>query len=376
MKRFIYLYAILGLVLISQSKSSLAQNCSSVLTNKTIHDDGHFSEDSQCRKTSKKWFNKKRNAHSRGKHKFNKTITLAKSNFIVSGITQSVALKKDSCFICSEQKAQTLFISKLLISAQGTSSTGGTMQVVINGEVKGTIHVPKNDPAYIVNVQEIANSIEFVPVSGKVKVLDIKVVGSKHIPANYNRGQRRSYNKGHYRDYSRDKHYVDSTRSYSSEEYHEDYFGYYNQAQEMSLRSIDIVNELINYSSYKALGKYLLPIKKSAAKVYSIASSAQYSKAMLKAFRELADNLAVGRPYISQVLESTALFNIAMELLSFEEELRSITGYYATPSRVYSNQKESLKSYFKNVKENEATTEVDFEKETKEAATTEVVEKK
>lgn len=326
MKKFIYLFAIVGLLLTNQGAPALAYTCTSA---ESFYpgDDDLDTENIFCEEKSgqtKPWFINKPTYYRKGIHGQNRyrqghaeTISLSNSRFTVSKITKSLAIQTDSCFWCTEEKPKSIFINKLLISAQGTGFKG-TIQVVVNGDIKGTIHVPSADPTYFVTVDEVANSIEFVPVNGTVKVLDIKLIGSQQTPYNYNR------------NHNSDRAYVDSTRrrgGHGYSEYHND-DSYYNQAQDMALRSIDIVNELMDYSSYRALGIYLLPIKKSAAKVYAIAGSSQYSKKMLKALKQLAKNIAIARPYTSKVLESSALFEIAMELMSFEEELRSMSGGY------------------------------------------------
>lgn len=336
MKKFIYLYAIMGLMLISPTKYLLAStNCSSDIY---IDEDESYTDSNSdfftknnCEQ-GKSWFTKNKKYYNSRTNAHTETVSLNNSRFTVSGITKSIEIRKDSCFFCSEEEVRPVFINKLLISAQGTSSSDGTMQVVVNGDIKGTIHVPRRDPAYFVTVGEVATSIEFVPVSGTVEVLDIKIIGSMQVPYNYR--HQRNYND-----------HITSTRSRNHNHH------YYNQAQDMALRSIDIINELMTYSSYRALGQYLLPIKKSAAQVYAIATSSQYSNKMLKALQHLADHIATARPYTTRVLESSALFDIAMELMSFEEELRSITGHYAKPYNTVNNEgRESLKAYFKSIK--------------------------
>ncbi len=67
-------------------------------------------------------------------------------------------------------------VKKLLISASGIGNDA-MFDVVVNGDVKGTIHVPKVDPTYFVTVNEYTDSIEFVSRSGgRILIENIVVV--------------------------------------------------------------------------------------------------------------------------------------------------------------------------------------------------------
>ena len=56
-------------------------------------------------------------------------------------------------------------IKKLIVTTIGLGADA-TFDVVVNGDVKGTIFAPKYDPSYVVTIGEETRSIEFVSRSG------------------------------------------------------------------------------------------------------------------------------------------------------------------------------------------------------------------
>lgn len=67
------------------------------------------------------------------------------------------------------------YIKKLIISAEGLRSDA-MFDVVVNGDVKGTVYVPGRDPSYFVTVEDFADSIEFVSRNGTAIISKILVV--------------------------------------------------------------------------------------------------------------------------------------------------------------------------------------------------------
>lgn len=68
------------------------------------------------------------------------------------------------------------YIKKLIISAEGVRHDA-MFNVMVNGDVKGTIYVPGRDPSYIVTVEDYADSIELISTSGTSLISKILVVG-------------------------------------------------------------------------------------------------------------------------------------------------------------------------------------------------------
>jgi hypothetical protein len=85
------------------------------------------------------------------------TITLE------SGTTEHLALR------------ETQYIKKLIISAEGLRSDA-MFDVVVNGDVKGTVYVPGRDPSYFVTIEDTADSIELVSRNGSARITKILVV--------------------------------------------------------------------------------------------------------------------------------------------------------------------------------------------------------
>ena len=70
---------------------------------------------------------------------------------------------------------ETREIKKLIISAEGIRKDA-MFNVVVNGEVKGTIYVPGRDPSYHVTIEDSASQIEFVPQYGRARIRRVLVI--------------------------------------------------------------------------------------------------------------------------------------------------------------------------------------------------------
>ncbi len=68
----------------------------------------------------------------------------------------------------------TLYVSKLYISVEGLRSDA-YFDVMVNGDIKGTIYVPGRDPLYIINVADSADQINLRSMYGSARILSIKV---------------------------------------------------------------------------------------------------------------------------------------------------------------------------------------------------------
>ena len=91
------------------------------------------------------------------------TDALRSSVTLYSGTTQQVRLHGAR------------YIKKLIISAEGIRNDA-MFDVVVNGDVKGTIYVPGRDPSYFVTVEDYADSIELVSRNGNALISRILVV--------------------------------------------------------------------------------------------------------------------------------------------------------------------------------------------------------
>lgn len=67
-----------------------------------------------------------------------------------------------------------MFVKKLYISASGYSSAT-YFDVMVNGDIKGTIYAPGRDPLYIINISDSADTINLRSMYGDANIESIKV---------------------------------------------------------------------------------------------------------------------------------------------------------------------------------------------------------
>lgn len=215
------------------------------------------------------------------------TVTLTTSSFNLSdGETKSVYL---------DARRQ---IKKLIIQAEGVRNDG-TFEVLVNGDVKGTVYVPGRDPSYIVTVAETASSVQFRHRSGAtVLIREVKAVQSNRI-----------VNDPCRRDTCWDD---DSDLSWEAR----------NQAAKIAARAIELVDALDSYTNYKDYGDYLLPIKKSAGVAYAKANArGSMSSKTRTALRNLQYQIEYAAEYIDDTFERSKAFDLAVELLNLKEQI-------------------------------------------------------
>ena len=67
-----------------------------------------------------------------------------------------------------------LYVKKLYISVEGIARSA-FFDVMVNGDIKGTIHAPGSDPLYIVNVAATTRTIQLRSMYGNARIRSIKV---------------------------------------------------------------------------------------------------------------------------------------------------------------------------------------------------------
>ncbi len=67
-----------------------------------------------------------------------------------------------------------MFVKKLYVSVEGISSDA-FFDIMVNGDIKGTIYAPGRDPLYIINVSETTNVINLRSMFGSAYISSIKV---------------------------------------------------------------------------------------------------------------------------------------------------------------------------------------------------------
>jgi len=188
-------------------------------------------------------------------------------------------------------------VKKIIVSAEGVYRDAQA-QVIVNGDVKGTIYAPGSDPSYTITIEDYTDSIQFTALTGTLRVNDIKVV--------YEVSDRewRRIDEG-----NRYPVYGSSSRS---------------EASNLALKAINIVSELRGYANYQEYGDFLLPIKKAAARVYARADARSDFSASLRTYLLiLLNEIDRAKPYLNDAFERDAAFRLAIELLTVGEKLEA-----------------------------------------------------
>ena len=206
------------------------------------------------------------------------TTTISGSMTLDQGETETVSLY-------GWKRVQKLFI-------QAESRYGGTFEVVVNGDSKGTVYVPAMDPSYVVTIAESTNSIQLRHISGgSIYIRNIKSLQSV-------RGSSDGTGGGIFSTHTLD------------------------QGAALARRAIQLVDSLERYANYNEYGTYLLPIKKAAARAYATTTSrgdlSRHSRVVLKA---LQGEIEASRQYLGVTFERDAAFECAVALLTVSEKL-------------------------------------------------------
>jgi hypothetical protein len=188
------------------------------------------------------------------------------------------------------------YVEQVFVQAEGASRQDAMFEVWANGRPKGSIYVPGRDPSYIVTIRETVRSLEFRHVSGgSVRVYQVRGSLSGGIT---NIGQRPPL----------------AGLGYSG-----------STAVELAQRAVAVVNDLKPMANMSQLETYLMPIRKSAARLYAIgASNAPYSLKVRNALIDLESKLTNAAAYIEQNLETDAAFDVTVEMMTIKETINSM----------------------------------------------------
>lgn len=234
----------------------------------------------------------------------NETVTVASSYFrLEPGQTKSLRL---------DGWRQ---VKKIFVEAEATGSSDARFDVITNGDVKGTVHVPGYDPSYVITIGEKINSIEFRHLSGgAARIKSVKVVQELD-----------DFGQNRYRRYFDTGYYYDAS---DYQRWGSDYSRWpvTGRASAMALRAMDLVDALEGFVNYNDYGKYFLPIKKNAGVAYSIARArGDISLKVRTALVNLKDSIGLAIPYVeNHMFEVEYAFRLAVELDTLYEELDSV----------------------------------------------------
>ncbi len=204
------------------------------------------------------------------------------------------SIKVSQAAMESVQLPRPLYIKNIVVQAQGYS-TASTIEVMVNGQVKGTIYAPGSDPSYVVTIAEVARSIEFRHRDGgAMQILSVhgtvNDVASAPFPT---------------------------------------YLGSFNGSREEVIRfAATVLKDIEVLSTYSSPGddlKYLFPIKRNAGLVYVMATAhGTLSKHTIKQLIALCDQIAFAQTYLDQMMLMDATFATVVDLMTVREALLAL----------------------------------------------------
>jgi hypothetical protein len=193
-------------------------------------------------------------------------------------------------------------IKKTYIQAIGLGCAT-TVEVSVNGDVKGTLYLPARDPSYVVTVAETTNSIEFRNLGPcRAMIQDVR--------AQFSRGSRPS--------------------PYAPAPTHEPSGSLSEAAQgtaaEIAAEAIDLVDVLREGATLSEQTVYLIPIKKVAARVYATANArGDLSSRTATQLQALKLQIDFAADYIDSTFERDTQFETATSLLGLRERIDALT---------------------------------------------------
>lgn len=183
------------------------------------------------------------------------------------------------------------YVRNLIVQARGVSAAS-TVEVMVNGQVKGTIYAPGQDPSYVVTVEAAASSVEFRHrYGGTMEILNVKAVT---FPTN---------------EFPRPHPHRPQTPA--------------DAVQALARDVIHLVGDLQSYADYTTEKDYLQPIKRKAGEVLVMnGAHGALSIHTRRALQDLQKQIELADPYIEDILNRNALFELGIELLTIKEGIR------------------------------------------------------
>lgn len=207
------------------------------------------------------------------------TIDLSSRFVVRDSETISVRLQKPA------------YVRNLLVQARGVSAAS-TVEVMVNGQVKGTIYAPGQDPSYVVTVETAASSVEFRHRhGGSMEILNVKAVT---FPLS---------------EYPRPQSPPPRTPA--------------DAVQALARDVIHLVGDLQPYADLTTEKDYLQPIKRKAGEVLVMnAAHGALSIHTRRALQDLQKQIELADPYIEDILNRNGLFEMGIEMLTIKEGIR------------------------------------------------------
>jgi hypothetical protein len=186
------------------------------------------------------------------------------------------------------------YVQKLSISAAGRRDEA-MFEVIVNDDVKGTIHVPGRDPDYIVTVAETTRSVQLRHLSGGTVAISAltATVSNREFPDHGGTGPMDEHSRG--------------------------------LAADVSYRVIQNIKALEISTSTPDIQRYLIPVKSAAGRAYASATaSGDLSRRVRDRLIVLLAQMDSANPLIDRALENEESFDAAVDFLSLKESLSDL----------------------------------------------------
>jgi len=208
------------------------------------------------------------------------TVTLSNSFWISAFQTKSVSFQK-------------AYVETITVQAEGRYQDS-MIEVWANGKPKGSLYVPGRDPNYIVTIRESISSLEFRSVSGgQVNIIQVTGLGVK-APSH---GHRPSLGHG-----------------YDS-----------NRAQQVASDMKSVINEMKKGMTPKQQDQYLMPLRKSASKLYAIASAnSPYSNTVYLALQDLLTKIQNAEAALDTHIETDNGEDSVTDVYTIKETIKAM----------------------------------------------------
>lgn len=185
-------------------------------------------------------------------------------------------------------------IQKLHIEAWGVRNEA-MFEILVNGEVKGTIFVPARDPEYVVTIAEATRSIQLRHKTGATVAIENIIA---HQSTQRARDPQNEFSTGAFVD-----------RSF---------------AAAISRDVINQIDRLSDQTKYTDAALYLIPIKVAAGRTWSMAQArGDSSQRVAQQLTILLGQMHFASPFVESLLRDSALFEDAVALLALQERLEA-----------------------------------------------------
>jgi hypothetical protein len=184
-------------------------------------------------------------------------------------------------------------VKNIVVQAEGIGSDS-TIEVMVNGQVKGTIYAPGRDPSYVVTVEEATRSIEFRHrLGGSTRIISMTVTQSVWSKPSIGNGG--------------------------------GFYGDKELVQQLAGRILSQIDFLSTLARPDEIKDYLFPIKKNAGLVYVMSNAhGNLSKSTIAQLIALIDQIDFAQKYLNTLMVTDAAFDSVVEILTVRETIADL----------------------------------------------------